>query len=245
MNRTMEVRFKNGYKIDELKSIPHSRSLPQEQHHSGHALMFLYFAIHRTLLGERIGRRLVGRIIHHLMDVREFISDLDLTDLLDRLRLSLEVEYDRSLCHFLRTLHKAVKGLIHKIQATEKGSVIPSVRSFLIACSENEKVPSICLYPWMVAHWDEVLTLARHYRRDDLFGKLTQVPKANLPVLDAAKQERSCQISKLNQILYEHKVMPVVEREIYAFFKRDLEVSVTQERKVHEKENTQDHQLAA
>lgn len=168
-----KVRFRNSLEIEGIKSIPRRTPiLEEEQHHSFHVLTFLYIAIHKTRLGERIGRRIVGRMIHHLMDVREFISDRSLTELLNHLRLSLEVEYDRSLCLFVRTFHK----------------LIPSAHSFLIACSENEKVPSISLYPWIVAHWDDIHALARHYGRDDLLNKFIPIFKVG-PFQSAGKDK--------------------------------------------------------
>lgn len=245
MKTGIDVGFKKGYEVEEIQSTGESGSIPQEEHHSGHALMFLYFAVHETLLGKRIGRRLLGRIIHHLMDVREFISDPDLTDLIDRLRLSLELEYDRSLGLFIRTFHRVVMRVLRNIQGSEKGSLIASVRSFLIACWENEQVPSVCLYPWMVAHWGEILALAQHYRRDDLFYGLIEASKVKLSGGAVAKQEKIRRISKLNQILYEHKDMPIIEQQIYDFFKHCLEAALTQAKNDHEKEDTQNHKLAS
>ena len=54
-----------------------------------HALMFFYIAIYEMLNGKPVKGRLLSRVIHHLMDLREFINDETLNDLVNHLLTNL------------------------------------------------------------------------------------------------------------------------------------------------------------
>ena len=152
-------------RLNKCNKVEIKKSISQEQHHSMHALTFFYMVIHKTLKGEYVGRRLIGRIIHHLMDLREFIDDRALTDLVNILLASLQFEYDRSLGAFVRMVHRGVKAVAGS-RAT----------SFLIASSEEEKQPTICMYPWLASNQDKILELANHYCKEPIFKGLIPLP---------------------------------------------------------------------
>ena len=151
--------------------------IAQEQHHAMHALTFLYLVIRKTLLGERISRRLIGRIVHHLMDLREFIANPELNNLINRLTSSVQAEYDRSLGVMSRNVQKGLKIAALQVEKRLGKPIVMKLNSLLITCSENTRSAGICMYPWIVAHQEEVLEFGRYYKRDSVFNNLLPVCK--------------------------------------------------------------------
>lgn len=157
---------------ESLASYYKKHPIAQEQHHAMHALTFLFFLSRRTLKGERVARRLLGRIIHHLMDLREFLEDAELTALVNSLYAGLQYEYDQSLGVLARGVHKGLRAVVKKMGLREEGRTFCRVSSALITSSEDEKQPKICLYPWLIANQKKILVFARHYGKQNIFEDL-------------------------------------------------------------------------
>jgi len=66
--------------------------IAQEQHHAMHALTLFYFMIHKALQWLEVRHSLLEGIIRHLKDLREFLEDSEITELVNDLWRSLERE---------------------------------------------------------------------------------------------------------------------------------------------------------
>lgn len=151
-----------------------------EQHHAMHALTFFYFLVFRTLNGERVRRRLLARIIHHLMDLREFLEEGPLNELTNDLCSTVQLEYDGSLCSLIRGIHKGIRVVVSTFERGERKPFLSTVSTILIGCSEGDVRSKICMYPWLVANQGKILRLARYYSRESLFNKLIPVIKPTI-----------------------------------------------------------------
>lgn len=140
-----------------------------EQHHAMHVFTFLYIAIRKTLSGERVKRRLVGRILHHLMDLREFIDNKDLNVLVNDLCGSLQREYERSLSFAARLVCKPVFGIRMRLSGRWRNGIVSSFTGFVILCSEHEQEAHICMFPWLMKNQEKILKLAEHYKQSAAF----------------------------------------------------------------------------
>ena len=69
-----------------------SHPIAQEQHHAMHALTLFYFTIRKALRWAAVKPSLVRGIVRHLMDLREFLDDPKITDLVNGLWKSLAAE---------------------------------------------------------------------------------------------------------------------------------------------------------
>ena len=76
-----------------------SHPIAHEQHHAMHALTLFYFMIRKTLLWVEVKRSLVGGIVRHLMDLREFLGDPEMTELVNGLWKSLAAELEKPSLH--------------------------------------------------------------------------------------------------------------------------------------------------
>ncbi len=157
--------------------INENTRISQEQHHAMHVLTFLYFLVYRTLNGERIRRRIIGRIIHHLMDLREFLEDGALNDQANILLGSVQKEYDNSLSYIVSRIHKGIRIVARAFDHDKKEQFISTVSTILIKCSEHEHNPKICMYPWLLENQDRILKFAQHYGREHIFNKLIPILK--------------------------------------------------------------------
>ncbi len=164
---------KNDLKSDINENI----RISQEQHHAMHVLTFLYFLTYRTLNGERIRRRILGRIIHHLMDLREFLDDGALNDQANILLESIQKEYDNSLSYIVGRIHKGIRVAARAFNHRKKKQFTSIVSTILIKCSEHEQNPKICMYPWLLENQDKILKFAQHYGREQIFNKLIPLLK--------------------------------------------------------------------
>ena len=70
-------------------------SFGSEQHHAMHALTFFLFMTRRVLKGEPVKKRLLGRILHHLMDLREYLEEGECNHLVNVLISKVRSLYDK------------------------------------------------------------------------------------------------------------------------------------------------------
>lgn len=150
--------------------------IAQESHHASHALTFFFFMILRTLKGERVHRGLLAGIVRHLKNLKEFLEDSKIEVLVDSLCESMEQEYDRSLGPGVREVHRSIREAARRIERVGTPAFL-RISSALSACCNKEKAASICMYPWIVAHEDKILTLANYYQKGSVFEGLIPVPK--------------------------------------------------------------------
>ncbi len=163
-------------------------TLGAESHHAMHALTFFVIMAYETLSGRRVGRRLLGRIMHHLMDLREFLEEGAVNDLANELYTSVQNEYERSLSLFSRAIHKSTRNVTHTLDPEGSRRFFQAINSLLIASSECEKSASICMYPWLVANQVRILEFARSYAKESVFKGL--IPLVGMPQLLAGRQQK-------------------------------------------------------
>lgn len=150
--------------------------IAQESHHASHALTFFFFMILRTLKGERVHRGLLAGIVRHLKNLKEFLEDSKVEDLVDSLCQSVEQEYDRSLGPGVREVHRSIREAARRIERVGTPAFL-RISSALSECCNKEKAASICMYPWIIANEGKILTLARHYQKGSVFDGLIPIPK--------------------------------------------------------------------
>ncbi len=164
--------------IKEIKQYTYiAPPIAQEQHHAMHVLLFFQILACRTLNGERIKRSILGRIIHHLMDLREFLEDGSLSDLTNVLCESVQQEYDNSLPYLARRIHRGIKIVARAFDHGEGQPFLSTVTTVLIVWSEHEENPKICMYPWLVANQNKILRFADYYGKTDVFKGLLPISK--------------------------------------------------------------------
>ncbi len=150
---------------ESVASYYKTHPIASEYHHAAHALFLLFCVIRLTIKGEKVKRRTLGRIIHHLMDLREFIGDSALNELVNSLRESVQAEYDQTLGVLVRGIHRGLRAVM--------GSKVNSV---LLALSEDkEEQPQIVFHDWLLANQDKVLGFARHYNKQHIFENLLPI----------------------------------------------------------------------
>ncbi len=66
----------------------------QEAHHAMHSLTFFLFMGNYLEQGRSVRRALVDRVIYHLLNLREFIQDAKMGDLVTELSASLSLAYE-------------------------------------------------------------------------------------------------------------------------------------------------------
>ncbi len=156
----------------EFSSCYKENRIAQESHHAMHALMLFVIMIHDTLSGKRVRRRLLGRIMHHLMDLREFLEEGVVNDLANDLYTSVQNEYERSLPLFSRAIHKSTRSVAHTLDPEGRRWFFQAISSLLMVSSEREKSAGICMYPWLVANQLKILEFARAYAKESVFKGL-------------------------------------------------------------------------
>lgn len=161
-------------RLEKVNKIEIKKSVNQESHHALHALTFFYMAIHSTLEGKRVRRRLLGRMIHHLMDLREFLEEGPVNDLANDLLITVQEEYAESLFGPARSFFASIASWDQK----GKGRFLSSLCSFMIACSERTSRPAICLYPWIVRNRENILGFADYYGRRSMFEKMIPMTRS-------------------------------------------------------------------
>lgn len=75
---------------DSIADYYRTHPIAQEQHHAMHALTFFYFMIRKSFLLKEVRRSLLAGIVRHLMDLREFLNDPEVTELVNFLWRSLQ-----------------------------------------------------------------------------------------------------------------------------------------------------------
>lgn len=146
--------------------------IAEESHHAMHALLFFVIMLRQTLSGKRIKRRLLGRIMHHLMDLREFLAEGVVNDLANDLYTSVQNEYEKSLPLFRRVIHKGTRTVAHTLDPEGRRRFFQAISSLLIVSCESEKSASICMYPWLVENQARILEFARSYAKESVFKGL-------------------------------------------------------------------------
>lgn len=91
----LKIKQKNEIKKQVYGSNTNDIRRGSEQHHAMHALTFFLFMIRRALKGEPVKRELLARILHHLMDLREFLENDALNRLVNALIAGVRSEYNR------------------------------------------------------------------------------------------------------------------------------------------------------
>lgn len=162
----------DGTEGESLSDYYKSHPLAHEQHHAMHVLTLLYFLIRRTMKGERVARRIVGRIIHHLMDLREFLEEGELAGLVNALYSGLQVEYDLSLGLFRRRIHQGGKAFVKRMGLRDGTPAFSKIASALIAASEEERQQVISMYPWLVTNQDKIMRFAKYYGKEHILRSL-------------------------------------------------------------------------
>lgn len=157
--------------------INENMGIAEEQHHAMHVLLFFQILAYRTLDGQKIKRSILGRIIHHLMDLREFLEDGSLNDQVNILLASVQKEYDNSLPYIVSRFHSGIRVAARALDYSKRHQFISTVNNFLINCSEHEQNPKICMYPWLVANQNKVLEYADHYGKREVFRKLLPISR--------------------------------------------------------------------
>ena len=66
----------------------------QEAHHAMHILTFFLFMFNHLGQGRSVRRALVDRVIFHLLNLREFIRDTKMGDLVTELSASISLAYE-------------------------------------------------------------------------------------------------------------------------------------------------------
>ena len=164
--------------VDLVQMVPIKEvRIAEEQHHAMHALTFLHFMIVRTIRGERLKRRLLGRAIRHLADLREFLEDGTLSVLVNDLLKSLEYEYDKSLFSLVRGLHRWIRGMIATLMGGEGEHILSRTTSIFISLSENDSHAALSMYPWFFRNEDKVLRFAEHYGKKEIFKGFLPIPE--------------------------------------------------------------------
>ena len=146
-----------------------------EQHHAMHALTFGFFVAYHSLKGERVKRRLVSRMLHHLMDLREFIDNDDFNNVVNALCKSIQSEYDKSLAPWERSIERCLKTASRMFGKRHRRRAFARMCLFLEHRLSRSEEPCMSMYPCLLENQERLLELARYYRRESIFYGLVPV----------------------------------------------------------------------